>query len=314
MSCLQQRKQSAKVKGLSGLLQLIKSGVPQGSIFGHILLNIFINDIYFSLQEDLYNFADDNTVSAIADSLQALLEVLTEKANTTIDWFQLNDMIVNPGKFKAILLQKNRRNISEYPIVSTGHEIKTQESVTLLGVTIDYKLSFEEYISNLCQKASAQLNALTRLGAFMSHQTRKIMVQSFILAHFNYCPLVWYFTSAKQINKMEKGQERALRFITDDYNSSYENLLNDSDTSTTDIRRVHSLCTEIFKSLNNLNAPYMKGLFHRNVTTYSLRSSNDLLVPIVNQTTFGLRSIRYDGALMWNQLLKHIKTCKCVYC
>ena len=38
----------------------------------------------------------------------------------------------------------------------------------------------------------------------MSHQTRKIMVQSFILAHFNYCPLVWYFTSAKQINKMEK--------------------------------------------------------------------------------------------------------------
>ena len=162
LSYLQQRKQSVKVKGLSGLLQLIKSGVPQGSILGPILFNIFINDIYFSLQEDLHNFADDNTVSAIADSLQALLEVLTEKANTAIDWFQLNDMIVNPGKFKAIL-QKNKRNTSEYPIVSTGHEIKTQESVTLLGVTIDYKLSFEEHVSNFCQKASAQLNALKRL-------------------------------------------------------------------------------------------------------------------------------------------------------
>ena len=125
LSYLQQRKQCVKVKGLSGLLQFIKSRVPQGSIFGPILFNIFINDIYFSLQEDLHNFADDNTVSAIADSLQALLEVLTEKANTAIDWFQLNDMIVNPGKFKVILLQKNKRNTSEYPIVLTGHEIKT---------------------------------------------------------------------------------------------------------------------------------------------------------------------------------------------
>ena len=69
---------------------------------------------------------------------------------------------------------------------------------------MDYKLCFEEPVSNFCQKDSARLNAPKRLGAFMSHQSLKIMVQSFILAHFNYCPLVWYFTSAKQINKMEK--------------------------------------------------------------------------------------------------------------
>ena len=167
LSYLQQRKQSVKAKGLSVLLQLIKSGVPQGSILGPILFNIFTDDIYFSLQEDLHNFADDNTVSVIADSLQALQEILTEKANTAIDWFQLIDMIVNPGEFKAILLQKNKRNTSEYPTVLTGHEIKTHESVTLSGVTIDYKLSFEEHVSNLCRKASAQLNALKRLGAFM---------------------------------------------------------------------------------------------------------------------------------------------------
>ena len=74
-------------------------------------------------------------------------------------------MTVNPVKFKAILLQKNRRNTSEYPIVLTGHQMKTQESVTLLGVTTDYKLSFEEHVRNLCQKASAQLNALKRLAS-----------------------------------------------------------------------------------------------------------------------------------------------------
>ena len=105
-----------------------------------------------------------------------------------------------------------------------------------------------------------------------------------------------------------KIQERVSRFITDDYSSSHEKLLNDSNTSTMAIKRVHSLSTEIFKSLNNLNALYMKDLFHRNVSTYSLRSSNDLLVPRVNQTTFGLRCIRYEGVVMWNHLPKHIKT------
>ena len=110
-------------------------------------------------------------------------------------------MIVSPEKFKAILLQTDKRNTSEYPIVLTGQEIKPQEFVT---VTIDYKLSFEEHASNPCQKASAQLNVLKRLGAFMSHQNRKIMVPLFILAHFHCRPSAWYFTSAIQINKMEK--------------------------------------------------------------------------------------------------------------
>ena len=166
----------------------------------------------------------------------------------------------------------------------------------------------------------------------MSHKTRKIMVQSFVFAHFNYCLSVLYFTSVKQINKIEKLLERASKVITDDYSYSYEKFPNGSNTPTMAIERVHSLCMEIFKSLNNLNAPYMKGLFHRNVSTYSLRLSNNLLVPRVNQTTFGLCSIRYEGAVMWNHLRNHIKTaeniptfeklvrnwkgprCKCAHC
>ena len=52
----------------------------------------------------------------------------------------------------------------------------------------------------------------------------------------------------------------------------------------------------------------MKDVFHRNVSTYSLRSLNDLLVARVNQTTFGLHSIRYEGSVTWNHLLEHIKT------
>ena len=98
------------------------------------------------------------------------------------------------------------------------------------------------------------------------------------------------------------------------------------------IRRIRSLCVEIFKSLNDLNAPYMKELFIRNESTYNLRSCNDLSVPRINQTTFGLRSIRYEDSVMWNHLPNNIKNagniemfkkliknwnspqCKCTHC
>ena len=128
-----------------------------------------------------------------------------------------------------------------------GHEIESEDLVTLLGVTIDYKLSFGNHIQELCQRASVQLNALKRLGYFMEPKTRKTMVQSFILANFNYCPLLGYFTLAKQINKIEKIQERALRYISDDYDSNYQQLLENNKFISMKVKMKQTLCTEIFK-------------------------------------------------------------------
>ena len=189
-----------------------------------------------------------------------------------------------------------------------GHQIESEDLVTLLGVTIDYKLSFENHIQELCQRASAQLNALKRLGYFIKPKTHKTMVQSFTLANFNYCPLVWYFTSAKQINKIEKIQERALRYISDDYDSNKQQLLENNTFVSMEIKREQTLYMEIFRAFNDLNPPYMKEFFQKISFSYNFRLSDDLLVLRVNQTTFGLRSIRYEGAVLWNHLPKSIKS------
>ena len=101
LSYLNNCKQSVKVKGVRSILQLTKNGVPQGSMLGPILFYIFINDLYCVLQSDLHNFADDNTISAISDTVSDLLYSLTDKADKAVDWFHVNKMIINPEKSQS---------------------------------------------------------------------------------------------------------------------------------------------------------------------------------------------------------------------
>ena len=87
------------------------------------------------------------------------------------------------------------------------------------------KINFDLHVSNICKKASAQLNALCRLRKFLSFKAKYVLIQSIVFANFNYCPIVWHFSSSKSLSKVESIQRRALRFLHDNNDSSYEDLL-----------------------------------------------------------------------------------------
>ena len=67
--------------------------------------------------------------------------------------------------------------------------------------------------------------------------------------------------NAKSIHKIGTIQKRAMRFMLNDYESSYENLLKKSENPNMNLRRTRSLCIEIYKTINNLNPEFMKNLF-----------------------------------------------------
>ena len=86
-SYLEKRKQSVWVNGYHSLLKLLISGVPQGSILGPILFNIFLSDLfYFISSENLHNFADDNTVSGSAETITELTARLENLTGHAMDW------------------------------------------------------------------------------------------------------------------------------------------------------------------------------------------------------------------------------------
>ena len=59
---------------------------------------------------ELHNFADDNTIISSSDTLSQLIQDLQSEANKATDWFDLNNMIIKPEKFQAIIRDKKGQN------------------------------------------------------------------------------------------------------------------------------------------------------------------------------------------------------------
>ena len=246
-SYLSYRKQCVRINNVHSRFQNVISAVPQGSTVGPTLFNCFFNDLFYFIDKaSVYDFADDNSLSAFESNIKNLKLILESESEKAISWFQSNKMIVNPGKFQSIIFDKKKQNHTAEYISIDQKNIKTSSSVKLLGVHIDDELNFNLHITKVCRSAANQLHALIRLQMFLNFEEKKTLINSYFYSSFNYCPLVWMFSSAKSLNKVESLQKRALRFLYEDYVSSYEELLQKAGKETMKVNRLRSLCIEIY--------------------------------------------------------------------
>ena len=309
-SYLKNRKQAVKINGiLSDFLEIL-SGVPQGSILGPIIFNIFINDLIYHMEHtsaNIANFADDNTFSAFADTVTELKQILDEAAKEALVWLDNNNMIANPDKFKAMVLKKPSIKIEDIGIIIGDMEVRPVSSIDLLGLKIYENLNFRKHIKSLCAKAGAKLNAIKRLRSYINESDRKLLVDAHVISQFNYSSTVWHFCGLTEIHKMEKLHEKCIIFIYNEYDMSYFELLKKNQLTTLFGKRILAMCCETFKTIHGLNAGYMQDIFEKRPSKYPSRYKNNLYVPKVNQVTYGYKSFRVQGPKTWNLLPNDIK-------
>ena len=141
----------------------------------------------------MHNFAHGNTLSAWEETVSKLIDTLESESNIAIDWFTKNEMIINPNKFQAIILDKKKSNLTNIPLTIDNQTIKSVPSVELLGIHLDDKLNINLHISNICRSAANQLNALMRLKSYLSFNAKRVLINSYIIFNFNYCLWFGYF-------------------------------------------------------------------------------------------------------------------------
>ena len=203
-SYLKRRKQSVKINYTESFFQILLPGVPQGSILEPVIFNLFINDLFYSINEtELVNFAYDNTIYTCSKDLTVLLEILQKECETAINWLITNNMIVNPDKFQSTII-RSKKGLRKSVLNINGVELAMESSVKILGIEIDNKVNFEKHISNICKKVSNQLNAICRLQTFMSYKEKEAMINTFVHSNFNYNCVIWHFSSKKSQKKWKE--------------------------------------------------------------------------------------------------------------
>ena len=140
--------------------------------------------------------------------------------------------------------EKLKVNISNYAIINSDKE-------KLLGVTIDNHLKFESHIKSLCSKASQKLYALSKASLYMSLKQRRMIMQSFIMSQFGYCPLIWLDRNRNLNNNINRIHERALRIVDRDKKSTFKELLEKDNSVTVHVKNLQILVTKMYKVQNN---------------------------------------------------------------
>ena len=234
-----------------------------------------------------------------------MVTTLEEASTQAIKWFSLNKMKANPSKFQALYLNRSSDTIAQFNI--NNSIIHSDESVKLLGVLFDRKLSFDEHISNITKKAGKQINGLRRISSLLSTDSKLKIFNSFIYSNFTYCPIVYNTFFKKHGHKLEKLQERALRFVFNDFTSTYSDLLNKSGKKELTVILIRSIAEQVYKVLNDKAKPIDPSFFKRTTSPYSLRYQNKLMLPSFKTIKYGKYSFKYMGAFIWNSLPEETK-------
>ena len=106
---------------------------------------------------------------------------------------------------------------------------------------------------------------------------------------------------------MEKIHKRALRVVFNDYESSYMELLKKANRPPLYVSRMKTIGVEMYKCRHQLNPTFVSNMFSVPERMYNLRRGSEFVQPNVNTTTFGLNTLRYEGAGIWNMIPEHIK-------
>ena len=215
-------------------------------------------------------------------------------------------MVANPEKFQVMFL--GRPKTANICIEIDDLVLVPKDNVKLLGITIDSELKFTDHVKSLFAKTSRKVTAFSRVAKLLDFMKARLLYNAFILSSLSYFPLIWTFcgkTSNREINRIHK---RALRILFNDYEASFEELLQRNDEQTVHTKNLHKLMTEVYKSLNHQNHAFMLDIFIRKEVTFDLRIKDLLQLPTARTVLNGLNSIVFRGSILWNAISDEIKS------
>ena len=187
---LHQQTQRVKVSGKrSDWIQLAR-GVPQGTVLGPLLFNLYVNDLKDSIDSKsrLIQYADDCLIySSGQDSPQTLAE-LQKNVRGIDEYFSIHQLNLNASKTQFITFsRKNDTRSTASEIIAIGRtNVKKKNRCKYLGVTIDKHLSFDLQVKQVLQKMAMGIKTIDAIKNQLPKTTVAMLLQPLVLNHLSY--------------------------------------------------------------------------------------------------------------------------------
>ena len=291
----------------------LEFGVPQGSVLGPVLFNIYIRSLYNTINKAGFNvqgYADDQQIyKAFKPNQQVdILNIQIANCFKTIQsWMVDYCLQLNPGKTQILLIgPKNILNGIKIRGILLHNQtcLRFISSTKDLGVIIDQHLSFGPHITNLKKDTFRLIRNVVKRRFLFSVPQIKLIVNSIIICKLDYCNSLYYGINESLIKQLQLIQNAAAKAVIGLYKHDHlGNTLKELHWLPVRFRIIYKIILLVFKCLNGLGPDYLCDMLHF--------ANSDHFIYLVEPKTasaFGDKSFEKVGPKLWNELPIEIKT------